>query len=187
MSWKCWYPRSKVASATWDFQWISGPALHHTNVSQQRINTLLPHHLSESIWIIWLKYFVCMFIKTFNHPSPFDPSPIPPLYQVTLIILDPAFTGTSVPLDSTVGQRLAKPEPRTCRWMGRWMEVEDVTTWLVRFDWLVLLLFLVPNLVVLKFVVGAKMLDGGGLYWGCFVRFIYLLLWIGDSQENHVY
>ena len=27
---------------------------------------------------------------------------------------EPPFTGTSVPLDSTVGQRLAKPEPFTC-------------------------------------------------------------------------
>ena len=108
--------------------------------SHKCITTTNKHFVTTSfIWIIWLKYLVSMFIKTFNHPSPFDPSPIPPLYQVTLIILDPAFTGTSVPLDSTVGQRFAKPDPRTCRWMdgtgsvklGRF-KVEDVTC-LVRF------------------------------------------------------
>ena len=75
-----------------------------------------------------------------------DPSSIfhnPPIYQVTLIILEPAFTGTSVPLDSTVGQRLAKPEPRTCHgWMDgsssvklRRFKVEDVT-WLV-YKWFI--------------------------------------------------
>ena len=128
------------------------PLYHYTNVSNKLANTLLPQHfLIPHLWPF--NQFLTTIPSDVDHLGP---------------SLHRNLSTVGLHSRATVGQARTTDLSMDGSW-GCHHLIGEI--WIDLIGW-VLLLFLILHLVVLKLIVGAKMLDGGGLCWCCFVKVV---------------